>query len=297
MEQTVNMKMTKNPIVQNLIELLNQNQQMEAANDVFEMAAYIDVMEQKMDTVIQELADVRKQLMEMERRQERRAVRQVISETVDKLELQCQKVKQQLLEVKTEVKAKAAEIVAEAKQEGKKALNKVAEFLGIKYRLQSIRLNVQESVAELDKSITKIGVLGTGMREAMQKAANTIRSFTDKPEKEYGEKKFSKTELLKMPLQVKRKLLCTILDCADAAIGKVEKLSDDVKRYQGERADREVGRAGGEKLVEPAMLSNVAEQKHPYGAETFEARREEFVTNNEWECVSKNILVADGKKR
>ena len=58
MEQTVNMKMTKNPIVQNLIELLNQNQQMEAANDVFEMAAYIDVMEQKMDTVIQELADV-----------------------------------------------------------------------------------------------------------------------------------------------------------------------------------------------------------------------------------------------
>ena len=81
MEQTVNMKMTKNPIVQNLIELLNQNQQMEAANDVFEMAAYIDVMEQKMDTVIQELADVRKQLMEMERRQERRAVRQVISGT------------------------------------------------------------------------------------------------------------------------------------------------------------------------------------------------------------------------
>lgn len=151
MEQTVNMKMTKNPIVQNLIELLNQNQQMEAANDVFEMAAYIDVMEQKMDTVIQELADVRKQLMEMERRQERRAVRQVISETVDKLELQCQKVKQQLFEVKTEVKAKAAEIVAEAKQEGKKALNKVAEFLGIKYRLQSIRLNVQESVAELGK--------------------------------------------------------------------------------------------------------------------------------------------------
>ena len=129
-------------------------------HDVFEMAAYIDVMEQKMDTVIQELADVRKQLMEMERGQERKAVRQVISETVDKLELQCQKVKQQLFEVKTEVKAKAAEIAAEAKQKGKKALNKVAEFLGIKCRLQSIRLNVQESVAELDKSIAKIGVLG-----------------------------------------------------------------------------------------------------------------------------------------
>ena len=135
------------------------------------------------------------------------------------------------------------------------------------------------------------------MREAMQKAANTIRSFTDKPEKEYGEKKFSKTELLKKPLQAKRKLLCTILDCADAAIGKVEKLSDDVKRYQGERADREVGRAGGEKLVEPAMLSNVAEQKHPYGAETFEARREEVTKAISEIMMTKDVSAVDSKKR
>lgn len=81
----------------------------------------------------------------------------------------------------------------------------MAEFLGIKEKLQNIRQNVQESVADVDRSLAKIDALGTGMREAMQKAANTIRAFTDKLEKEYGEKKFSKTELLKKTLQAKRK--------------------------------------------------------------------------------------------
>ena len=49
----------------------------------------------------------------------------------------------------------------------------------------------------MDKSIGKIDAFGTGMREAGQKIANTFHTFADKPEKEYGEKKFSKTELIK----------------------------------------------------------------------------------------------------
>ncbi len=297
MEQTANTKMTKDQIIKELIELLNRNQQREAANDVFEMAAYIDSMEEKMDAVIQELADVRKQLVEMEKRQERKAVRQVISETVEKLELQCRKMKQQLFEVRTEVRAKAAEIVAEVKQKGKKALNKVAEFLGIKEKLQNIRQNVQESVVDVDRSIAKIDALGTGMREAVQKAANTIRSFADKPEKEYEERKFSKTEQLKKPLQAKRKLLSGILNCADAAIGKVEKLSDDVKQYQSERADQEIERVAGEELVARAVLSNVAEQEYQYGAEAFEAQQEEAEKAMTKDNTTKNVPVKSGKIR
>ena len=140
--------------------------------------------------------------------------------------------KEQLFEIKEEVREKASEIVAEVKKKWKKALNKVSEFLGIKEKLQKFRNNVQKSITDVEQSIEKIDALGTGMREAVQKAANTIRAFTDKPEKEYGEKKFSKTELIKKPLQAKRKLLCSILGYTDAAIEKVEKLSADVKQYQ-----------------------------------------------------------------
>ena len=154
---------------------------------------------------------------------------------------------------------------------GKAALNKVAEFLGIKKKLEGIRQNVQESIADVDKSIGKIDAFGTGMREAGQKIANTFRTFADKPEKEYGEKKFSKTELIKKPFQAKRKLLSGILNCVDAAIAKTEQLAADVKKYQTDKAERETERAASMEAVSPIELARVAEPEFQYGAEAFEA--------------------------
>ncbi len=58
-----------------------------------------------------------------------------------------------------------------------------------------------------------------------------------KLEKECGEKKFSKTELIKKPFHAKRKLLSGILNCADAAIEKTKQLAADVKQYQTDKAE------------------------------------------------------------
>ena len=41
----------------------------EAANSIFEMAAYVDVMEKKMDSVLDELTTVKNQLHKMEERE------------------------------------------------------------------------------------------------------------------------------------------------------------------------------------------------------------------------------------
>ena len=51
MEMTENMQLTKE---QNLMELLRKNNMKEASNSIFEMAAYVDVMEKKMDSVLEE---------------------------------------------------------------------------------------------------------------------------------------------------------------------------------------------------------------------------------------------------
>lgn len=42
MDQVQNMELSKDQIIQELIALLNQNQQKEVANNVFEMVALID---------------------------------------------------------------------------------------------------------------------------------------------------------------------------------------------------------------------------------------------------------------
>lgn len=297
MEMTENMQLTKEQNLMELMELLRKNNMKEAANSIFEMAAYVDVMEKKMDSVLEELGTVKDQLHKMEEREAEKGLKQSLKRAVNKLEQDCKAMKEKLFEVKTEIKAKAGEIVTAAKQKGKAALNKVAEFLGIKKKLENIRQNVQESIADVDKSIGKIDAFGTGMREAGQKIANTFRTFADKPEKEYGEKKFSKTELIKKPFQAKRKLLSGILNCVDAAIEKTERLAADVKQYQTDKAERETAGIGNVEAVNPVELAVVAEPEFQYGAEAFEAHQQETVKEMAKGKAAKNVPMKNGKSR
>ncbi len=297
MEKTANVELTKEKNLMELLDLLRKNNMKEAANSVFEMAAYVGVMEKKMDSVLQELVTVKDQLHKMEEREAEKGLKQSIKRAVNKLEQDCKAMKEKLFEVKAEIKTKAGEIVTAAKQKGKAALNKVAEFLGIKKKLEGIRQNVQESIADVDKSIGKIDAFGTGMREAGQKIANTFRTFADKPEKEYGEKKFSKTELIKKPFQAKRKLLSGILNCADAAIEKTEQLAADVKKYQTDKAEREMGSVDSMEVVNPVELAAVAEPKFQYGAEAFEAHQQETTKAMATDKATKNVPVKNGKSR
>ncbi|MCI8409464.1 MAG: hypothetical protein HFJ09_09390 [Lachnospiraceae bacterium] len=297
MEMTENVELTKEKNITELIELLRKNNMQEAANNIFEMAAYVDVMEKKMDSVLEELITVKDQLHKMEEREAEKGLKQSLKRAVSKLEQDCKAMKEKLFEVKEEIKAKAGEIVTAARQKGKAALNRVSEFLGIKKKLQNIRQNVQESIEDADKTIGKIDAFGTGMREAGQKIANTFRTFADKPEKEYGEKKFSKTEMIKKPFQAKRKLLSSILNCADAAIEKTEQLAAEVRQYQTDKAERETGSINNMEAVNPAELARVAEPEFQYGAEAFEAHQKEAEKTMAKDKVTKNVPVKSGKSR
>jgi len=297
MEMTANVELTKEKNLMELLDLLRKNNMKEAANSIFEMAAYVDVMEKKMDSVLEELVTVKDQLHKMEEREAEKGLKQTLKRAVNKLEQDCNAMKEKLFEVKAEIKAKAGGIVTAAKQKGKAALNKVAEFLGIKKKLEGIRQNVQESIADVDKSIGKIDAFGTGMREAGQKIANTFRTFADKPEKEYGEKKFSKTELIKKLFQAKRKLLSGILNCADAAIAKTEQLAADVKQYQTDKAERETAETASMEAVSPIGLARVAEPEFQYGAEAFEAHQKETAKAVANDKATKNVPIKSGKSR
>ena len=297
MEMAENAELTKEKNLMELIDLLRKNNMQEAANNIFEMAAYVDVMEKKMDSVLEELVTVKDQLHKMEEREAEKGLKQSLKRAVNKLEQDCKAMKEKLFEVKAEIRAKAGEIVTAAKQKGKAALNRVAEFLGIKKKLEGIRQNVQESIADVDKSIGKIDAFGMGMREAGQKIANTFRTFADKPEKEYGEKKFSKTELIKKPFQAKRKLLSGILNCADAAIAKTEQLAADVKQYQTDKAERETAETASMEAVSPIGLARVAEPEFQYGAEAFEAHQKETAKAVANDKATKNVPIKSGKSR
>ncbi|MDE6620971.1 MAG: hypothetical protein K2K74_10900 [Lachnospiraceae bacterium] len=251
-----------------LIKLLNQNNLKAAANNIFEMAAYVDAMKKKMDSVIQELASVKDQLHRMEARDAEKGLKQTVQRAVDKLEQGYHAVKEKISDVKSAIKQKAGEIAAAFRQKGKEALNKAAEFLGIKKKLQDIKQNVQNTITEVDKTIVKADTFGTGMREAGQKIANAFRALADKSEKEYGEKNCSKTGLVRKPFEAKRKLLSGILKLADAAIEKTEQLAADARQYQTDKAGQEKEKHTKTETAIPSPYT--AESGYQYDVDAFE---------------------------
>lgn len=121
MEMTENMQLTKEQNLMELVELLRKHNMKEAANSIFEMAAYVDVMEKKMDSVLEELRTVKKQLHKMEEQEAEKGLKQTLKRAVSKLEQDCHAMKERLFEVKAEIRSKAGEIVTAVKQKGKAA--------------------------------------------------------------------------------------------------------------------------------------------------------------------------------
>ena len=71
-----------------------------------------------------------------------------------------------------------------------------------------------------------------------------------------------------------------ILNCADAAIEKIEQLAVDVKKYRTDnKAEREMGSVDSMEPVNPVELAVVAEPEFQYGAEAFEAHQKEVEKN------------------
>ena len=193
--------LTQDEMIKELIGLLKANQMGDKANDLYETATYVDGLEHKLNQVMDELASVKKQLADIQEQSVIKDFKESLSNMIDKMENRCIEIKAQIFEVKVQISNKASEIVQAVKMKGKEALNKVAEFAGIKTKLEGVRKKIKEAVIDTNHAIVKIDGLGSGMREAGQKIANTIRTFADKEEMEYSqkEKKSSKTEAIKKP--------------------------------------------------------------------------------------------------
>ena len=163
--------------------------------------------------------------------------------------------------------------MADFKMRGKAALNRVSEFIGLKDKLVGIRNKVKEGIADTNRTIAKIDSFGKGMREAGQKVANTFRTFADKEEVDYSEKKkkFSKTEVAKKPWKWQKKVYDSMVLHLDAAIDKLEDLSRNVELDRMEK--KQIDKPEQVTDIRDAMapVSSVAEPtEYQYGAEAFE---------------------------
>lgn len=270
MEVVEKSTLLRDEMIMELLELLKQNGMPQEANHTFELCAYLDSLEKKLDTMTEELTNMKQHLKDMQEDTVLNNLKVQVQVASERLQERCNMMKEQLFVVKDNIKSKASDIVVEAMKKGKAALNKISELFDVKDKLMGIRAHVKESQKEVLTTIAKIDAFGSGMREANQKIANTFRTFADKDEVDYSqkEKKFSKTEMIKKPWTTKKKILEAMEFRLDSAIDKTEKLARAVEiDCMMKIFDTIMGKAYREQVV-----SMVSEPNSQYGADIFEAK-------------------------
>ena len=281
MDMEAGKTLTNEEVVRELLELLKKNAMKEQANDVFEICSYVDGLEKKIDSMTEELTNMQNQIKEMQEDTLVNNAKKALSEAQERLNARCEQIKSQVLKVKTQVKSTAKSIVDEAKEKGKSALYRVAEFLGIKKRLLDIRENVRGAIKTTDKDIAKTALLAKGFREAGQTAANAFRTFADKPEVDYSQKeqKHPITKAVLAPMKAVKKILVSMELHLDASIDKLDNLAmnvqlDKEKHMENAKTKEQTEPERVEAEREEAVYSPmVAEpQEYQYNADAFEAR-------------------------
>ena len=282
--------LTNEEVIRELLELLKENAMKEQANDVFEICSYVDGLEKKIDSMTEELTNMQNQIKEMQEDTLINNAKKALSDAQERLNTRREQIKSQVHEVKEQVKFTAKSIVDEAKVKGRAALYRVSEFLEIKNKLLNIRENVRGVIRTMDNDIVKTALLGKGLREAGQTAANAFRTFADKPEVDYlqKEQKHTITKAVLAPMKAVKELFVSMELHLDASIDKLDNLAMNVridkekcmkntkseKQKATDRAEAEPERAEAERVEAEVVYSPmVAEpQEYQYNADAFEAR-------------------------
>lgn len=291
--------MTKDEMIMELMELLKANGGPKQAADVFESAAYVDMLESKLDQMTNELVQMRKELQEIKEQQASKSLKETLSEMVDRAQARCRQMMEKLLEVKEEMHNKASEIVKAVQQKGKEALNKVSEFFGVKKKLESIRENIREGIVETDQTLARIDGFGEGMRMATQQLANSFRVLAGKEQVDYSKKEYAQSNVavIRKPWEWQKKVYQNLELHLDAAIDKVDNLAKDVELQRMEKKWDELyeqTHQEGKEKVQPQAIALVSEKDYAYGAEAFEAYMEK--SNREIKPNMKEVAVQKNDK-
>ena len=150
-------------------------------------------------------------------------------------------------------------------------------------RLLDIRENARGAIKTTDKDIAKTALIAKGFREAGQTAANTFRTFADKPEVDYSQKeqKHPITKAVLAPMKAVKKMLVSMELHLDASIDKLDNLAMNVKLDKEkhmenikEQEQTESERAEAERVEAEVVYSPMVTepQEYQYNADAFEAR-------------------------
>ena len=252
-------ELTKDEIIMMLINMLKNNGMKEKSNSMYEMAAYIDILERKLDAMSEELNEVSNKLMEMSEKDISDKVKETVRNSVHKGKERIADIKVKVSEIKADIRTKAISIVNDVKLKGMSVLNRVAEMTGIKWKLKSLDEKIKGGIADTEQTIARIENFTAGMKIANAQFANSFRVLMGKNEKELAgtDKKGLVTKLLTGPWKWQKNVYEGMCRNIEGMIKRIDNLSMEVRRrdagrsVEAEAVDTEVMDYGEIEISEP----------------------------------------------
>ena len=205
-----------------LIDLLTQNGKKQEAAELAALSAQFAAMEAQYGKVLSELAAVREQLATLHDGGNRAAAMQETKQT----QAHITQAKETLSTLKGNMTDKIRKTLAAVKQHGISALNKAADFLGVKKALAEMKGNVQDAIASTQSSIDRINAVGSELHALNEHAKNLGRALTGKERKELTQRNEDKGVLAAVakPLKRHKATLEGMEKNIDRAMARVERL-------------------------------------------------------------------------
>lgn len=266
--------MTKDQIIMELMELLKQNSKERQANEIYELSAYVESLENKIDAMTSEFMRMSKELSELKMLNASPTIRESLVVSMQKANSRIHDMREKITEIKTDMRERANEICVEFKNKGKEALNKVSEFFGMREKLETLRDNLMDGIKETENTLARIEGFEEGIKAANHQLANSFRVLAGKEAKKNEDKVYFKNDssLMRKPWEWQKKVYQSMVQSLNKSIEKVDALSTDVQVRKMMRQWDEIYSKSHDEMVLGATedIALVSEKGHEYGADKFE---------------------------
>ncbi|KPU45084.1 hypothetical protein OXPF_15620 [Oxobacter pfennigii] len=241
----------ENEHVKELLAILKENRV--SNQDFMNVINYVGAMERQLDTAVNELIAMRRELSEL-RDQQSHPVRIAMQKAIRALEEKITETRARLESVKADIIEGCKNAVAAFREKGVEALHGLDSFLHIRQGLQAIRDGMDRNIQFDEQSMKKIAGISTEYHEAGKHVKNIGRAALGKETVQEAKPMGRLAKAMQAPYRLDRSFSDAIKQQAVSALNSLDKLE---QRVQLQRTDKT------EKAREkkPSILRNLQDLK------------------------------------
>lgn len=233
MNETLQVPIGEQEHLKEFFKLLSQNGQQQEASEFSFLVTQLNQMEKQYTAVLSELKAVREQLESIQDN----GIKATVTKSVSSAQQKVEQAKDQLGHIRTSLSDMVKQTLAAVKQHGISALNKAADFMGIKAALNDMRDNLNASISDTQKSIDRINAVGSELHALNEHGKNLGRALIGKEAAELTQRNEDKGVLaaIAKPLKKSKAMLEGMEKGVTRALQSIDRLEKAAARGKEEK--------------------------------------------------------------